>query len=49
MAVTYYITFISPETGFLEREEFQNHSEMMDRVNELKRKLVPVQHGHFRT
>lgn len=36
----YYINYIDPATGFLKREEFDSHSDMDTRIQELKKRGI---------
>jgi hypothetical protein len=44
----YYINYIDPETGFLEKEEYVSHRQLNQRIEELRRKGVKhITTGHY--
>jgi len=47
MAVVYYVTWMDPTTGFLKRREFDLNSDMERFYEDLKKRGIPAQYGHF--
>jgi len=48
MARIYYINYIDPRTGFLKREEAENHKDIDARIRELKeRGVLHITEGSF--
>jgi len=46
----YYINYLDPKTGFLEREEFDSHRDRDTRVAELRKASVTrITEGSFET
>ena len=49
MARVYYINYIDPKTGFLEREEFTTHRAREERIARLRAKgITRITTGAFR-